>query len=189
MRPNPAIFAARARLRAMPRSRSPGTSRDISTAVVTIAAVIIGGSISFATVLWQTQSSSSAEIDKARKAALLETYKLQQGHNVPAALIAAETAMKRINYLSLATPQSIAAEAKILRENKYCWNDFSAECRKMAARGVEITRQALGTGEVPFADLETVLAPEIDKIADAVASFDPPSGAAKRRQESSKTPD
>lgn len=118
---------------------------------------LLGGLVSLGGIWLQHSLTNSAELKRAEREALLDTLTLKQYDNTPDSIMQSQMAWTSIRYVTYSDAETLKERAAYLRQQAFCENDISEDCKRAFVESVAFNRRQLGLDPVSLDDLRVLL--------------------------------
>jgi hypothetical protein len=138
--------------------------------LVPFLGALLGGLVSLGGIWLQHSLSNTAELKRAEREALLDTLTFKQYDNKPDFIVQSQMAWTIIRHTTYSNAETLKEQAAYLRQNKFCENDLSEDCKRALVETVAFNRRQLGLDPISPDDLRVLLDRPMKQLETALNS-------------------
>jgi hypothetical protein len=131
---------------------------------------LLGGLVSLGGIWLQHSLSNTAELMRAEREALLDTLTFKQYDNKPDFIVQSQMAWTIIRHTTYSNAETLKEQAAYLRQNKFCENDLSEDCKRALVESLAFNRRQLGLDPISPDDLRVLLDRPMKQLETALNS-------------------
>lgn len=153
--------------------RSPaavGTRREKSQFFPAFWGALLGAVVSLGGVWLQSHFSDASDLKRAEREAVVAILTIQESKDQGDFAVQLKLAMNMIRYAAFSNAVSLKEQADFLRQNSYCENNFTEECKNVLVQSVAAYRRQLRLDPVSAEDLRILLDQPLKQMEAVVAT-------------------